>query len=139
MPGADNYVYKFSTGWRWDTLGGIKRNIIDIPRVLTRKYRHPIERVLNGYSEYDWWSFDTYLADVIVSGCIRFRDHGMGYPGLLTEEEWTRRLNIIIEGFTLLGSKFDESTAYGMYSSEQKRTIRIAKFYLMKHFESLWD
>ncbi len=130
------WVYKpFSYNWRY----GWKRNLKSLINYPRKIKTHIVGRVVNGYSWYDWVNFDTYLSEVIVAGLTDFKNNGIGYPGELTPEEWDRRLGIMIEGFTLINNKFDDLTNYGMYSEEQARTIRIAKFYLMKHFESLWD
>lgn len=42
--------------------------------------QHERERIEYGFSVYDWWSFDTYIAEVIALGARRFRKDGVGYP-----------------------------------------------------------
>jgi hypothetical protein len=50
--------------------------------------RHRKERSEQGFSTFDWWSFDTYIAGVIGRAVLKFREDGMGYPGDMTEESW---------------------------------------------------
>lgn len=55
---------------------------------LKRVTCHQRGRIKNGYSWYDWISFDTYVCQVIADACQGFRLHGAGYPTGMTEEEW---------------------------------------------------
>jgi len=48
---------------------------------------HPIksfkwrrQRAYRGFSNEDWWSFDSHLARVIAAGCRKFIAEGHGYP-----------------------------------------------------------
>lgn len=44
-----------------------------------RKLRkHKRERAKQGYSTYDWWSFDTYITWVIGNAVLDFKNKGMG-------------------------------------------------------------
>lgn len=57
------------------------------------------ERARNGWSSYDVWDFDTYLAQVI-SGALEFlsKNH-MSHSYDYTPEEWSARLHQIAECF----------------------------------------
>jgi hypothetical protein len=45
-----------------------------------------IERAAHGFSVYDYWNFDQYLAWIIWQACERFKD-GNGYPAELDSPE----------------------------------------------------
>ncbi len=68
------------TGWDWPS-----EDFKDDPEKLER---HRSERSENGFSTFDWWSFDTYIAGVIGRAVLKFRDDGMGHPPNMTEEEF---------------------------------------------------
>jgi len=51
--------------------------------------KHTKERVKYGYSEVDWWSFDSYIAGVIAHACEKFAAESHGHPGNMTAEDWT--------------------------------------------------
>lgn len=68
---------------------------------------HRSQRALRGFSDFDWWSFDTYISWVIATALTKFRDEGIGYPVMYTEEEWKAILDVAIEGFELAATKFD--------------------------------
>jgi len=40
--------------------------------------RHKRQRAKQGYSEYDWWSFDTYITWVIGNAVLDFKNRGVG-------------------------------------------------------------
>jgi len=126
-----NWVYKpYSYNWRYGWKKNLK-NLVDYPGKIKT---HIVGRVVKGYSWYDWINFDDYLSSVIISGLKDFKNNSHGYPGELTLEEWNRRLDIMIEGFTIINNGWSYKR-----TEDQKRTVRLAKFYLMYHFESLWD
>src|SRR4051794_38000959 len=61
--------------------------------------KHALERASNGFSTYDWWNFDEYIAWVNVQALTKFRDESNGRPAGLTEDEWREILNLMIDGF----------------------------------------
>lgn len=49
---------------------------------------HKKQRVEFGYSTFDWWSMDSYIAGVIAHACDKFAKESHGHPGDMTYEEW---------------------------------------------------
>lgn len=82
--GADAWIYKkkpfTGSGWR-------KR------RKDIRK--HKKQRAQQGWSVYDFWGADHYIAAVVAGLAARFRDHGVGYPGRYTAQDWAFILTAI--------------------------------------------
>lgn len=103
-----------------------------------------IQRGRNGYSDYDLWSFDSYLSKVISKALIQLRDKGHGYPGELCdgcmkayeehechgEEAWSAILTEISEAFAM--DKFDIDNF-----DEERFNRGMALF--VKHFNNMWD
>lgn len=48
--------------------------------------KHKDQRAKQGYSTFDWWSFDTYITWVIGNAVLDFKD-GVGYIHGTTKEE----------------------------------------------------
>ena len=64
-----------------------------------RRRKYIKERAKNGWSSYDAWDFDTYLAQVI-SGALEFLSQGhMSHSYECTPEEWSEKLHYIAECF----------------------------------------
>ena len=75
------------------------------PRLLARikwwfrRHKYIKERAKQGWSSYDVWDFDTYLATVI-GGALEFLAHNhMSHPYNITPEEWSERLQYIANCF----------------------------------------
>lgn len=97
---------------------------------------HRSQRALRGFSDYDWWSFDTYISGVIATALEKFRDDGMGYPCEYTEEQWKMVLDIAIEGFELHATKFDWEWE-DRFQNDKK--VEIALDIFRGIYGSLWD
>lgn len=79
--------YRFCADFKWKYIRGIKR-------FCQRGYR--------GYANADTWSFDGYLADVIINGLSYFRDNLHGFPAdFKDEKEWIAVIDKIIYTFKL--------------------------------------
>jgi hypothetical protein len=98
---------------------------------------HRAERATNGFSKYDWWSFDTYLAWVIAGGLKKFRTEGHGYPADVTEQEWNILLDVMIEGFEGWLEKFETKTLDE--EEELRKKLNVALDIFRVYFVSLWD
>ena len=93
------------------------------PRLLARikwwfkRRKYIKERARNGWSSYDVWDFDTYLAQVI-SGALEFlsKNH-MSHPYDYTPEEWSARLQHIAECFKQYNEEKD-CPSYEAYRAE---------------------
>lgn len=57
------------------------------------------ERAKWGWSRYDVWDFDTYLATVISGALIHLAKCHMSHPADISEEEWSERLLYIASCF----------------------------------------
>ncbi|MDQ2875077.1 MAG: hypothetical protein M3Y33_09910 [Actinomycetota bacterium] len=55
------------------------------------------QRAERGWSSRDAWGLDDYLGSVISSSVTYLRDHGHGYPGGSSEDEWRDELTRIAE------------------------------------------
>lgn len=100
-------------------------------------YKHRSHRAVNGFSTYDWWNFDGYLAFVIAGGLKKFRNEGSGYPADLTIEQWNTLLDIMIEGFEGWQNKFVVDTFEE--EKELARELGVALDIFKAYFTSLWD
>ena len=101
---------------------------------------HEQQRVEDGFSTWDWWSFNDFLYGVIVKGLTRFRNgEGHGYPANLTPEEWNNRLDFMIEWFT----KARDDELYVIGSKELTKSNleqwKKAKHMFADHIDDLWD
>jgi hypothetical protein len=100
---------------------------------------HTAQRATRGFSDWDWWSFDTYIAWVIANGLRKFRDDGIGYPGYMTEEQWVMILDIAIEGFDLAATKFDWTFGPVEDQREKAAKVNLALDIFKGIHETLWD
>lgn len=96
--------------------------------------RHRDQRAERGWSDYDWWCGDTYLAHVIGSMALKYRD-GSGYPGNMTEEEWHDILTRIAEPLLAYARrKFIGPDEDRLYLEAKKALLLFAE-----HFGHFWD
>ena len=64
-----------------------------------RKRKYIKERAEKGWSRYDAWDFDTYLATVIGGALEYLAGAHMSHPWDYTEEEWSEKLAYIANCF----------------------------------------
>lgn len=64
-----------------------------------RKRKYIKQRAERGWSDYDAWDFDTYLAMVIGDGLAYLADAHMSHPWDYTPEEWSEKLLYISKCF----------------------------------------
>lgn len=57
------------------------------------------QRGKQGFSNYDLWDFDAYLADVIGNGLKKFADEVHSYPWEETPDTWGKKVREISEYF----------------------------------------
>lgn len=71
--------------------------------------QHEAERIKQGFSRYDFWSFDTYIAAVIANYAEYAMENGLGYPAnVVNEHEYRQILEKIRVGFANYAEhKFD--------------------------------
>jgi hypothetical protein len=119
--------------WPW-TL----RHPISALREWWRETRWFMQRGMYGYSECDGWNLGPYL-NMWLPGAIReMAEHHCGYPGTLTDEEWTAILHQMADDLAA-GSKADSvwcdpERSKALYA-QHRRGMRL----LGKWFWHLWD
>lgn len=98
--------------------------------------KHEAERARDGFSTYDWWSFDTYIAEVVARAALKFAKDGVGYFQEMGEEGTTEYF-IGIAGplMRFAQEKFDSPEDYGQMIADAKAAM--ARF--AEHFERWWD
>lgn len=89
--------------------------------------KHATQRYVQGFSDFDMWNFDSFLASVIVAGCEWHIAKAKTVPAHVDREEWVDILTEIRDGFTRLGGE--------LAPSPPKRAWKL----LRKHFVHLWD
>ena len=64
-----------------------------------RKRKYIKQRAERGWSDYDVWTFDTYLSMVISNGLAYLANAHLSYPWNYTPEEWSEKLLYISNCF----------------------------------------
>lgn len=106
--------------------------------------KHKRQRVKRGFSDYDWWGFDSYLTFVILGGLKKFKKDANGYPADLTQEEWNDILDKMIAGFeaseAIKNLPFVSSTEQFEEAQSALIVVRDEGMALfVKHYGQLWD
>lgn len=84
-----------------------------------RNLKHRYQRQARGWSDQDTWSFDSYLAIVIIGGCKHLKKYIHGYPSNLKSiQEWKQILNEIIWTFEMVLKIVDMDIIY--YTKKKK-------------------
>lgn len=113
----------------------------------TRKYKkeepgkwkkHQRQRVKYGYSIYDWWNFDSYIAGVIAHATERFASQGMGHPMSHTEATWKELCLSISEPLAKWASE-DRWKLNLDDSLELYRQVQEALHKFADNFGGFWD
>jgi|SRR5579859_188539 len=103
-----------------------------------RVRRHREERATRGYSTYDWWNFDQYIAGVVANACQDFRTKGVGRPIDMEDEEWMTFLLSIEEPLRAWAddklSTYDKETSQKLYDDAKAAWHRFAD-----RFSQFWD
>lgn len=96
------------------------------------------QRGKRGFADSDVWNLYHYLADTIANSVEQLSKTCHGYPGNLTEDEWTDILNKIELGFRLAA---DDEWMYppGPQIQDNERTIKEAFDLLHDWWFALWD
>ena len=64
-----------------------------------KRHKYIRERARNGWSRYDAWDFDAYLANVIGGALEFLAKNNMSHPYEITDEDWKKKLLHISECF----------------------------------------
>jgi len=102
---------------------------------------HKKERTERGFSEEDWWNFDTYIAWVIAGAVEKMKADGntmFAYPGE-PEENWSAlthgEYEIMAKGF----SQWADADNYLGDADSLYRDLEDALEIFKNRFKSLWD
>lgn len=100
--------------------------------------KHKRQRVKYGYSVYDWWNFDSYIAGVIAHALDRFVRQGMGHPAHHTEDSWDHLCLSISEPLAKWASdnrwKLSADDTTKLYEQVQEALHKFAD-----NFGAFWD
>lgn len=100
--------------------------------------RHKRQRVKYGYSIYDWWNFDSYIAGVLAHALGRFAREGIGHPFNHTAESWNELCFNISESLAKWAS--DERWKLNAEDSlELYRQVQEALHKFADNFGAFWD
>lgn len=125
MPRSDSWVYR-SNRWR------------DVPSTLRRVIRHRRARARRGFSGYDAWNLDGYLAQVIADGARWLRENSHGYPADLNGiEEWKAVLERIETPLRVWAEQRHDMTLDEEERWEERCREALALF--GEYFFALWD
>jgi len=102
------------------------------------------QRGFRGYSDYDVWDFDHYLAGVIGKGLKHLAKDGIGYPckdEFPTLESWHKVLNELSAEFLKYHREYESEADdldeyYKWYLEKFKKEI-LPKF--IEHIGNYWD
>lgn len=106
------------------------------PWVSRHGVRWSKQRWRRGWSDYDAWGFDYYLARVIAEGVSYMREIAHGYPNGSTPEEWAQILQEIEDGMRASIKIMDGFLPDDAPEHEQ---FKLAMNHLEKWWFSLWD
>ncbi|MFD4474650.1 hypothetical protein ACFWPU_00835 [Streptomyces sp. NPDC058471] len=102
-----------------------------------RKPRWWWQRARRGYSTRDWWCFDTYISGVIAKACRDFQEHGRGYPGDMTAEEW----EAILDGIATPLEAYIADVCDDTYEEQMAKyeAARVAMHLFAENLGGFWD
>lgn len=99
---------------------------------------HKKQRIKYGYSEIDWWSFDSYIAGVIAHACMKFAHESHGHPADITAQQWSQYCLSIAEPLALWASphrwRLSADDSMALYEEAQQALRMFAE-----RFGSFWD
>lgn len=87
------------------------------------------QRAERGFDDTETWGLDVTIAKFILPRLKRFKEISNGIPIGLTQEEWNKILDEIIEGFEIISK--DNMT---INSEKEQRALKL----FSEHYFSLW-
>lgn len=97
--------------------------------------KHLIRKIISdlryGISSYGLYDLDYYFAKEFVKKLRLFKKHKYSYPPDLTEKQWDKALDQMIEGFEIYQTDYE-----GNKKLEKK--VDLALDLLRKYFRDLW-
>lgn len=143
------------TSWRWWAE-------VFNPMNYWRWLRWTYQRADRGFADWDWWDFDSYLAEMIPKALEKYKTAHTtpinpdvpakenGEPVAFTQEEWNAKLDTMIAGFhaatdiielnapTLPNGRLD-MTKLKEWEEEREATRLKGFAEFTKFFFALWD
>lgn len=119
--------------------------IYSIPRWFrnTRyKIRSAYQRVFRGYDDSMVWGFCEVFPEMMVKILTQLEKNRYGYPSALTDKQWSKILNQMIDGFKAVDEKEELDFKPNEYLEKIKpydKRINRALELFKEHFFSLWD
>jgi hypothetical protein len=122
MIGADRWIAKsgycrFTPAWWRDVLWVIPRRVL----------RHKWQRMTTGFSRFDVYNGDNFIADVIAATADGLFNNSHGHPPTMPHEEWLDILLAIRDGFSADDDDTDRTPADSAWEL------------LQQHFKDFWD
>lgn len=120
MTGADAWIYRndFPLSWGWFKY---------LPKWSKRVTMHVYQRLARGYTDFDMWNGNMFLADLIAATANWHFTHSMYAACGVDREQWLHDLLVIRDGFEAR----DEA---GFLAVPDE-----AWHLLKEHFYGLWD
>lgn len=118
--GADRWIYRndYPLSWAWFKY---------LPAYLARIVKHLWQRMTRGFSDFDMWNGNMFLAEMISGTAYWHFAHSMRSFCGVDREEWLDDLLVIVDGF-------DARDEGGFLAVPD-----VAWDLLKEHFYGLWD
>lgn len=101
---------------------GYKMNPLERIKWWIRREKFKWQRARWGFSEYDVWDMDHYLAQLISDLLLYRAKFGMSHPWDMTPEDWQQWLIDTAAMFKEYGRDFPESEEYKAFCAAKKTT-----------------
>jgi hypothetical protein len=88
-----------------------------------RRWKFKWQRALWGFSAYDTWSMDSYLAELIGNMLLYKADHDVSYKYDVTPQEWQQKLKDIALLFKFYNEELP-TPSYDKYKESMKTIIK---------------
>ena len=93
-----------------------------------------LQKWLRGFSDPEWWSLDTAIAEFTLPRLRHWNEHKCGHPADISFEEWTKILSEIEWAMEKLVKEQTRADSKAEYERQQ------AAFELFgKYFTHFWD
>lgn len=108
--------------------------------MIPRRIKWFFQRGWRGYSDFDVWSFDYYLANIISKGCKQLAKEAHGYPCESSIDEWNKTLLLLSKEFEEYNKIMELEEGYDKFSREEyEKKVNDMFELLKKNFGNLWD
>lgn len=118
---------------KWITPWTDKKKNIDWDSDRFDQEKHLNQRAFRGFSDYDAWSFDTYIAAVLSNYFKWNRKYNAGYPDGEDEKEWYKKLRRAEKAFA------DYAEGEYLNGTKENGDIEWALKFFKKYFGIFWS